>query len=173
MRQGAFPAPDEPPDAGGLQRLTGRAWTGGGFASPARAARETAERLGVAARADEALRDIDHGAWTGRSFTEVQAAEPGAFAAWLADPAVGAPGGEGLAAVCARVRPWLAARAEAGGRTIAVTHPMVVRAAVAAALDLPPPAVLRIDVAPLSTLTLSFNRVWRLQALQPDLGGLG
>jgi hypothetical protein len=45
------------------------------------------------------------------------------------------------------------------------------RAALAHVLDIPPGAAFRIDVAPLSRLTLSFNRQWRFQGLGVE--GLG
>lgn len=164
MRAGGFPAPDEPLDAAGAQAAAAlRALAGEVLTSPAPAARQTAEALGGGA-VDEALRDIHHGAWTGRRFAEIAPAE---LAGWIADPAAGAPGGEPLEAVVERIRPWLEARSAASEAVIAVTHPMVIRAALAGALDLPAPAVMRIDIAPLSQARLSFNGVWRLQALVP------
>jgi broad specificity phosphatase PhoE len=48
-----------------------------------------------------------------------------------------------------------------------VTHPTVIRAALAHALGIPLPAALAIDVAPLSRTRLSFNRSWRLHSLTP------
>ena len=44
---------------------------------------------------------------------------------------------------------------------------MVIRAAIAEALDMPSAATLRIDIAPLSAATLSFYGLWRLQAIGP------
>lgn len=168
MRVGGFATHDEGLDAGGLEkaaarRLQAAAW----LTSPALAARQTADALGVSAVVDAALRDIDHGAWAGMTFEQVQAADPAGLAAWLADPARGAPGGEGLAEVRARLADWLQIRAQASSPVVAVTHPMVVRAAIAEALHLPSAAALRIDIAPLSATTLSFNRAWRLQAICP------
>lgn len=162
MRTGGFASPDEPLDEAGVRavaRLQPSKTTV--LTSPALAARQTAAAFGEGA-IEDALRDIDHGAWTGRTFAEL---DPAALVAWLADPAAGAPGGEPLAAVVARLGVWLAATAERTAPLIAVTHPMVIRAALAAALELPPAATLRIDIAPLSQMQLSFNRVWRLQGL--------
>jgi broad specificity phosphatase PhoE len=168
MRGGAFGRADEPVDAGGMKRIVaGSVVAETWLTSPALAARQTAEQLGVPARVDLALRDIDHGDWTGRSFADLVASAPDAFAAWIGDPVQGAPGGEGLAEVRARLEPWLQLQAKAGGPVVAVSHPMVIRAALAAALDMPLHAVLRIDIAPLSMAVLSFNGVWRLKALQP------
>lgn len=171
MRAGAFPAPDEALDEAGLRRaltrrIDGSAW----LTSPAVAARQTTEALHVTAEVEDALRDIDHGAWAGSTFEAVQAADPAGLAAWLADPARGAPGGEGLEDVRARVAPWLQRQAQALSPIVAVTHPMVIRAAVAEALDMPSTAALRIDIAPLAAVALSFDRLWRLQAIRPDEG---
>lgn len=168
MRIGAFADPDEPLDAGGIKRVVpgwveAAAW----LTSPALAARQTAEALGIEAQVDEALRDIDPGDWAGGSFTELLAAEPEAFAAWIGDPTQGAPGGEGLAEVRERLAAWLQLQAQASSSIAAVTHPMVIRAALAAALDMPLPAALRIDIAPLARVVLSFNGIWRLKALEP------
>lgn len=166
MRTGGFPAPDEDLDLSGVGAAAALAPLAEPVAlltSPVPAARATAAALGVATM-DEVLRDQAHGAWAGLGFAEIPAAE---FAAWLANPACGAPGGESLDAVAARIRPWLEARAADATAVVAVTHPMVIRAALAAALDATSGAVMRIDIAPLSQVRLSFNRTWRLQALVP------
>ena len=117
---------------------------------------------------DDALRDIDQGDWTGQSFETIQQRDAAALAAWLGDPAGGAPGGESLSEVLARVAPWLDRQAARAGHVLAITHPMVVRAALVAALDLPPAATMRIDIGPLVSVRLSFNRTWRLQAISAD-----
>ena len=168
MRVGAFPTREEGLDAGslrkaGARRLEASVW----LTSPALAAQQTAAALGVSATVDEALRDIDHGSWAGLTFEDVQAADPAGLAVWLANPARGAPGGEGLAEVRARVAGWLRPQAQSNSSVVAVTHPMVIRAAIAETLDMPSAATLRIDIAPLSAVVLSFNGVWRLQAIRP------
>jgi broad specificity phosphatase PhoE len=168
MRVGAFGRADESVDEGGIKRIVpGSVAAARWLSSPALAARQTAEALGVAAQVDEALRDLDPGDWAGRSFADLMASEPDAFAAWIGDPARGAPGGERLADAQRRIGPWLQLQAQAEAPVAAITHPMVIRAVLASALDLPPPAVLRIDVAPLARAVLSFHGVWRLKALQP------
>ncbi|WP_137803643.1 histidine phosphatase family protein [Caulobacter sp. 3R27C2-B] len=174
MRVGAFPTREEGLDAGGLKkagarRLEASVW----LTSPALAAQQTAEALGVSAMVDESLRDIDHGSWAGLTFEQVQAADPAGLSAWLADPARGAPGGEGLAEVRARLADWLESQAQGSSPVIAITHPMVIRAAIAEALDMPSAAALRIDIAPLSAAMMSFNLAWRLRAIGPyDQGTL-
>lgn len=64
----------------------------------------------------------------------------------------------------------LAARAGDEQRILAITHPTVMRAALAHVLEIPPSAAFRIDIAPLSRLTLSFNRQWRFQGLGGEGG---
>jgi broad specificity phosphatase PhoE len=168
MREGGFPAPDEPLDTAGL-RAAERVTLGSERfrAAPELASRQTAQAAGGMPVVEESLRDIDHGDWAGRSFADVHAADPAAFAAWLADPAGGAPEGETLDAVIARVRPWLVAQEQAEERSFAIVSPMIVRAILAAALAMPLPVAMRIDLAPLSQTILSFNRQWRLQAIVP------
>jgi broad specificity phosphatase PhoE len=164
-RRGGFPCPGEGLDAPGVRAAAALRppRTGALRVSPARAPMETAARFGEA-RVDPALRDMDHGDWTGRLFADL---DPAALGAWLQTPAAGAPGGESLDTVVARMAAWLGTVRDHGQDVLAVTHPMVVRAALAAALDLPAAATLRIDIAPLSAATLSFNGLWRLQALTP------
>ncbi|CUS46734.1 Probable phosphoglycerate mutase [hydrothermal vent metagenome] len=170
-RVGGFADPAEPLDGGGLR--TARAYRiplpspRHIATSPALAPRQTAEALGLDADIDTALSDIDHGQWAGRSLAEIHALDPDGIAAWIADPAAGAPGGETMAAVGIRIAEWLTVQARREAPVLAITHPMVVRTTIAVALGIPLDGALRIDVAPLSMAVLSFNRVWRLQALGP------
>jgi len=173
MREGGFADPEEPVDEGGLrkaQTLVLKPAPELVFTAPAVAARQTAQALELAASVEPALADIDHGAWRGRSLVEVQASEPEVLMSWILDPTLGAPGGETFASVQARVAEWIEAQAGSDRRILAVTHPMVVRAALAHVLDIPSAAAFRIDVAPLSRLTLSFNRQWRFQGLGGEDG---
>lgn len=168
MREGGFPAPDEPLDDGGLGKAArhrlARSSSPDLVSSPASAARQTADCLGSSVAIDAALRDIDHGDWAGRSFAAIGAE---ALAAWLADPAAGTPGGETFASVQTRLSPWLDEQRYRDIAIIAVTHPTVIRIALAIALDMPIAVATRIDIAPLATVELSFNRIWRLQAIRP------
>jgi broad specificity phosphatase PhoE len=156
-RHAAFPA-DEPLEPSAIRlaralapRLGRRdvAWSG-----PARCAVETAAAVGLTAAVAGALDDADPGTWRGRSLAEIERADAAALAAWMRDPAVPAPGGESLLDVLARVGRWLDERSEEGLRVLAVTHAVVIRAAVVHALMAPPSAVWRIDVAPLSRTVL-------------------
>lgn len=168
MREGDFPDPDERIDDGGRRKaetLPVRPTPDVIFVAPALAARQTAQSLGLTASVEPALVDIDVGAWRGGSLVELQAAQPEALMNWIRDPAAGAPGGESFADVQARVAAWLEAQTAGDRRVLAITHPTVMRAALAHVLDIPPAAAFRIDIAPLSSLTLSFNRQWRFQGL--------
>jgi broad specificity phosphatase PhoE len=126
--------------------------------------------LGLDAVADEGLRDAHHGRWTGKSITALLETEPQRVAAWLADPSEGPPEGEPLAALAGRVAAWIERCRDADARILAITHPAVIRAAIAHVLQCPPSSCLRIDVAPLSRAAISFNGVWRLQELSAPPG---
>jgi broad specificity phosphatase PhoE len=154
-RRSAFPL-DEPLDPRGVDEARalaprlGRfdaAWTG-----PARRAGETAEALGLTATVAAELDECDFGAWRGRTLAELNAEDPAAVAAWMEDPAAAPHGGESLLALLDRVRGWLGAGD--GSRVVAVTHAGVIRAAVVCALEAPPLAFWRLDVAPLSRTVL-------------------
>jgi broad specificity phosphatase PhoE len=160
MRSGGFPAVDEPVEAPLLLARYDRVST-----SPYLAARQTAAMLGGEPVLVDALRDIDHGRWTGRSFADVHAGAPGALADWLARPWLGTPDGEDFAAVCARVGHWIGDLDDAALPRIVVTHPMVIRAILAVTIGIAAEPAMRIDIAPLSTVVLSRHRGWRLQQL--------
>ncbi|MEU1778300.1 histidine phosphatase family protein [Streptomyces abikoensis] len=138
------------------------------LASPSRRCRETAAALGFAP-ALAAPADLDAGRWRGRTLGELSAAEPGAVATWLADPGAAPHGGESVLALVGRVGAWLDGLGGEGdeaneegddGRVLAVTEPVVIRAAVVHALALPPRAFWRLDVRPL-TLTVLSGRAGR------------
>jgi broad specificity phosphatase PhoE len=97
-------------------------------------ARETADvvgrRLGLAPREDDRLVETDAGAWTNRSFADVQAEAPEAFAAFAAgDPAFAFPGGESFAEQEVRVAAALADVEVGELPALVVCHGMVIRAA--------------------------------------------
>ena len=125
--------------------------------SPALAARQTAEALGLTARIEPALREVDYGSWAGRTLDEVAATEPGAVATWLSDPAASPHGGESIVTVLHRVAEWLRTL-EGPDRLVAVTHPSVLRAAVLAALHAPPAAFWRMEAGPLGRVRLRGGR---------------
>jgi broad specificity phosphatase PhoE len=134
--------------------------------APERRARDTAAALGLSGTSDPLLRDCDHGRWAGRALAELEAEEPQALAAWLEDPDAAPHGGESVADVIRRIARWLDSPERSRGRILAVTHPTVIRAALIHALGAPASSFWRVDVAPLSRLTLSRQGPhWRVQAL--------
>jgi broad specificity phosphatase PhoE len=168
MAAGRFPA-DEPLNdtgrrhakaAAGLdiraQQLTG----------PERRARETARLLGLHAVSEPRLADLDCGRWQGQTLESVR---PEDLAAWLTEPAEAPHQGESIVGLIERVAGWLASLTENtmpdhALRTLAVTHPAVIRAAVLLALDIPPKSFWRIDIAPLSRTVMHFRQgCWTLR----------
>jgi broad specificity phosphatase PhoE len=151
LRRGCFPADDpldplsEAETSAILRQLEQPARI---LCSPAAGARQFAQALALPARAEPALAEVDYGRWAGLSLKEVGANEPEALATWLADPAVAPHGGESQLDLLARVGRWLEAAAQEEGATLALTHASVIRAAVVYALEAPPTAVQRLDIAP-------------------------
>ena len=171
VREVAFPA-DEPIDsqgqakavalAGTLRRIDA-AWT-----SPALRARQTAAALQLEAMVNPALRDVDLGRWAGRSFTDVQEAEPDGIAAWISQSDAAPHGGESVIALLERIACWLDALKREDGRVVAVTHPAVIRAAIVLAIDAKPMSFWRIDIAPLCRVILQGNiSNWTLRSIIP------
>lgn len=170
QRAPAFPA-DEPLElraAASAAALRGRYARTDARSSPALRARQTAEALGLAARIEPALRDLDHGRWSGLAMATVIEREPDAFAAFMTDPDACPHGGESVADLVGRARDWLALIQPRRRQLAVVTHAAFVRAAVVAALDAPPRAFWRIDVPPLSATELvSDGRRWLWRAAVP------
>lgn len=168
-RSGGFPGARDGLDAAGSRDAAGvclpQRFAQAVRCSPALGARETAVAMGLTASVEPALADIDHGVWSGLAFADIDESQ---MLVWLGDPTQGAPGGESMAAVQARVGGWLDDIARASGAICAITHATTIRAALAHALGLPLAATLAIDLAPLSRTLLSFNGRWRLQALVPN-----
>jgi broad specificity phosphatase PhoE len=167
-RRAAFPA-DEPIEAKARTKAASLAETLGRadrvLVAPERRARETAEALGLGnAFVEPALRDCDYGRWAGRTLLELEADVPQDLAAWLSDAEAAPHGGESIALLVRRVGGWLASM-DLEGRLLVISHPAVLRAAVAHVLQAPAAACRRIDVGPLSRLELSRRGTeWRLQA---------
>lgn len=163
MAAGRFPA-DEPLNELGRRQLDGLdlGAAATAYSGPEARTRQTADVLGLAAQLDERLADLDCARWRGLELDEVP---PRELTAWLID-ADGCPhGGESIVHLMARVRGWLADVSHTPGRTVAVTHPAVIRAVILTALDAPPKSFWRIDVAPASTTTLHCRgAAWTLRS---------
>lgn len=170
MRAGCFPD-DDPLDERGLAEATALRdqWSIATEAttvlcSPARCARQTAVALGVQASIDAALRDADYGCWRGKRLRDVTRDAPADLDAWIHDPRSAPHGGESFESVLRRVGAWMDAL-PAQGDVIAITHAVVVRAAILHALRAEQDAVPRIDVVPLSCTTFALSSDgWKLAA---------
>lgn len=139
----------------------GAAWT-----SPARRALETAAALNIDAKVEPLLRDMDLGRWAGRTFADVEASEPQEMMRWLSDSAASPHGGESVEGLLARVANWLKLAGDRQGRSVAVTHPAVIRAAIVVAIEAKPVSFWRIDIAPLSIVELGSNGSrWTLKSI--------
>jgi broad specificity phosphatase PhoE len=104
------------------------------WCSPLRRARETADVLArhidLAPREDARLMETDAGAWTDRSFAEVQAEDPEGFARFKrGDPAFAFPGGESFAQQGVRVAAAFHDIKRAEAPTLVVCHGGVIRLA--------------------------------------------
>ena len=171
IRSASFPS-NEPLDKEGRKALAAFAGSlplfSKALVSPDLPAVQTAEGLQLSAATDPRLRDCDFGRWAGQSLGAIHDAEPGALAAWLSDPAAAPHGGESFADVMVRVQAWMDGLLDGSGSVLAITHPTVIRAAIASALGANPAALRRIDVAPLTRAKLSgVCGRWTLSALLP------
>ena len=104
------------------------------WSSPLLRARETAaavaQRTGLTPREDARLMETDSGDWTDRSFADVHAQAPEAFAAFLAgDRDFAFPGGESLVHQQARVAAAMTEIEQGELPALVVCHGMVIRAA--------------------------------------------
>ncbi|MBF8756533.1 histidine phosphatase family protein [Pseudomonas guariconensis] len=134
----------------------------GVLAAPERRAHETCAGLSASAVVEPALADCDLGAWQGLALKQLQAEQPQALAQWLQDPHCAPHGGESIAQLCQRVAAWLEAF-DTPGDWLAVTHPLVMRAAMVHVLGCPLAAFALIDVPALSRVHLSRAGKWRLR----------
>lgn len=120
------------------------------LSSPLRRAREFAEavsgRLGIPCEVDARLREIGMGAWEGMTPAAVRAADPQGYAAYYRDPVGGRPpGAESLSALQSRVVEALD-DLPAGEPLLVVAHAVVIRAAIAHAVQGSAAAMMRIPV---------------------------
>ncbi len=105
------------------------------WCSPLLRARETADivaaRIGLEPRADPRLMETDAGAWTDRTFADVQAEAPDAFAAFVGgEPDFAFPSGESFAQQGIRVAAALADVEEGALPALVVCHGGVIRIAI-------------------------------------------
>lgn len=124
--------------------------------------RQTAAALGLQGSPEPGLRDCDFGRWQGLSLKQLEQAEADDLQHWLGDPHAAPHGGESVAQLCQRVADWMEGWT-ATGHWQAITHPMVIRAALLHVLQCPLSAFQQIDVLPLSRLGFSRYDRWRLR----------
>lgn len=122
----------------------------------ARCAR-TAEALAIQATPDDALRDLDYGAWAGRSVQDIAAEDPHGLSAWLTDPDAAPHGGESVRRLCRRTAAWLGALPAGPGPILAITEASVIRAALVHALSVPVRSFRQLEVLPASAVTLTLR----------------
>lgn len=149
MAAGRFPD-DEPLSEIGRRQAGPMHTAARALAGPELRTRQTAELLGLRACTESLLADLDCGHWRGRDLCDIAPTE---LQAWLRDPVLAPHGGESIVELIDRVATWLTQHGDAG-KTVAVTHPAVIRAAILAALDAPPKSFWRIDIAPVSQTVL-------------------
>lgn len=126
---------------------------------PEQRTRQTAQIIGLHAQDDPALADLDCGRWRGQPLDTVP---PEDLHCWLTEPSQAPHGGESIIDLIDRVTGWLSAMRQS--RTVAVTHPAVIRAAMLIALDSPPQSFWRIDIAPASCTRLHYRGLnWTLK----------
>ncbi|MFI6784775.1 histidine phosphatase family protein [Micromonospora sp. NPDC050276] len=182
LRRTHFGGTDDSLDEGGLRAALAQAHASGDrrgplgvhdvcLSSPAAAARETADALGLVPTIEAALADCDYGDWAGRPLEEIAVTQPQALQDWLSAPDCAPHGGESVHAVRDRVGRWLDEQRGLGQRIIAVTHPVVIRVAVVHALDLPMAAYRQVDVEPLAVVRLTGQGTrWQLRLSAPRVG---
>ena len=164
----AFGGGDELIRPKAVRPLRGRVerWASG----PEPACVSTTSRLGGDPQVLDDLRGCDFGSWSGRTLSEMSAAEPFGLADWLEDPAATPHGGESLLQLIGRVGSVVDEYPWPDGLSVAVVGPLVVRAIAVHALSVAAESIFRIDVSPLGRVLLSrATSGWRLQALDRRL----
>ena len=143
------------------------AFVGAVYASPLQRARASAEPIAaphkLAVRVAPAFREMDFGAWAGLTRAEVVVRFPEESEAWAAASRLVRPGGgETLDEVVARVAGGLAALlAEHEGETvILVSHAIVTRLIVLAALGLGPDRLRSVDASPAGITEIEYQDGW-------------
>lgn len=106
---------------------------------------------------DPRLRELDFGAWEGRTWGEVAAADPDALTAWYANPYVHTPtGGESYAALVRRTRDWTEGLPKSG-RVLVFTHGGPIRSLLYRLTGVPDGHTWRFDPGPASLTKLTLG----------------
>ena len=130
-----------------------------------RRTRETAAALGLDAIQQNAFREQDFGAWTGRRHNDLVAELGDAYRDFWKSPASNRPpGGESFVDQIGRTVDGLASLPT--GDVVMVVHSGTIRAVLAIALDLSPDAALRFVIDPLSLTQIDrLDNGWRVVAV--------
>lgn len=112
-----------------------------------------AAALGLEPAVEPVLRDIDYGAWRGRTVEEVADADPDGFTAWLRDPDATPHGGESVRRLCRRTADWLDGLPPDTGQVLVIAESAAVRALLVHALSAPARAFWRLDAPGLCTIS--------------------
>lgn len=140
------------------------------YSSPLARARKTAtligERHGLEPCLEEGLMEIDFGAWEGLNYSDLDQGEKLVAERWFKNPAsANIPGGEPYSAFNERVLQSFAQIRKNNQNIAVVTHAGVIRVIVAAVLEMPAAAVVRLRLFPAS-LTILLYDDWENPYLQ-------
>ncbi|MDO9585441.1 MAG: histidine phosphatase family protein [Syntrophales bacterium] len=133
------------------------------ISSPSRRTCETARAAlaegSIVPDLDPDIREVDFGAWEGKTFAEINASDPEAVTGWAAyKPDFAFPGGEGIADFIKRVREAGRRIAADPAETVVVfTHGGVIRALICHYLGIDSRNYLYFDVRPASLTTLMIH----------------
>ncbi len=134
-------------------------------------ARESAEVLATVwdhplpVPTDPRLREMDFGAWEGRTWAELERDDAPAFGAWMAEwQTARVPGGEGFGDVIARVASWLGEQATGGGELVVVAHAGSIRALLVHARGLTRDEAFRVRVDHASVTRIEIGEPWPWRA---------
>jgi alpha-ribazole phosphatase len=114
--------------------------------SPRVRAVQTAAALGRTFEVDDRLSELDFGDFEGRTYEQLERDEPELFRRWMSSPTtVRFPNGESYADLRRRATAALADARSRAESAVVVTHGGVIRAGLAAWLELPDHAIFRLD----------------------------
>lgn len=134
------------------------------LSSPSARALSTAEAISqilqLPVQIVESLRELQVGAWDGRSYLDIKKSEPDVYAAWSKDPIRNAPpGGESIVQLCERAVEHVQdiCKTFSGKRVALVSHAEVIRAIAVYALGMPVDNFWRLSIPTASATKIDFS----------------